>query len=301
MSAPQPGILLDPSGAPSFLVLRVLSDEPDVAAEVARLPGLAESLSSDEGSVTCTVAFGPDFWRRVHGEAPAELAPFPGFFGSGGQAVDTGGDLLLHVATEHRELAFDLISTAMNALGGRVEVLDDVQGFRYWDSRDLTGFIDGTENPAADERAEVALIQDEDPTFAGGSYVLAQRYVHDLAKWSTIPDDEQEKIIGRSKPDSVELDDDVRPETSHISRVVIEEDGEELEIVRHSSPYGNAREAGLFFIAYNRTRSTFDKMLANMYGSSDDGRSDALMGYSDAVTSAYFFAPSAELLSSLAK
>ena len=184
-------------------------------------------------------------------------------------------------------------------LGETIEVMDEVQGFRYLDSRDLTGFIDGTENPSGAERAEVALIGAEEPEFAGGSYVFTQRYVHDFPKWNAIPLDEQEKTIGRRKADSAELPDAVKPPTAHISRVVIEENDEELEILRHSFPYGTTSEAGLFFIAYTKDLAIPEKMLRRMLGSSGDGRHDHLMDYTQAVSGANFFAPSLELLRAL--
>jgi putative iron-dependent peroxidase len=180
--------------------------------------------------------------------------------------------------------------------------MDEVHGFQYLDSRDLTGFIDGTENPQGKkERMEVALISSEDPAFAGGSYVFTQRYVHKLQKWAAVPRNEQEKVIGRRKPDSQELSDRVKPPTAHISRVVIEENGEELEIVRHSFPYGTVSEAGLFFIAYSKTLDTPEKMLNRMMGTTRDGLHDHLMDYTQAVSGAHFFAPSLELLKSIEK
>ena len=185
-----------------------------------------------------------------------------------------------------------------NQLGETVEVMDEVHGFQYLDSRDLTGFIDGTENPKGKGRAPVALIGAEDPAFAGGSYVFTQRYVHNLKKWATVPQKEQEKVIGRRKPDSKELSDKTKPPTAHISRVVIEEDGEELEIVRHSLPYGTVSESGSFFIAYSKTLDIPEKMLSRMMGATGDGLHDHLMDYTRAVSGATFFAPSLEVLKS---
>ena len=177
--------------------------------------------------------------------------------------------------------------------------MDEVQGFRYLDSRDLTGFIDGTENPKGKERTSVALIGSEDPTFSGGSYVFTQRYVHNLQKWGTLPQKEQEKVIGRRKPGSEELSDQAKPPTAHISRVVIEEDGEELEIVRHSFPYGTVSEHGLFFIVYTKDLDIPERMLSRMMGTSDDGLHDHLIDYTRAVSGAHFFAPSLHVPKSL--
>ena len=178
--------------------------------------------------------------------------------------------------------------------------MDLVQDFRYLDSRDLTGFIDGTENPSGDaQRAAVALIGDEDPDFAGGSYVFVQRYVHKLNTWAALSEPEQEAAIGRSKADSKELPETIKPPSAHISRVVIEENGEELEIVRHSFPYGTLNEHGLFFIAYTRNLDIPEQMLCRMLGATGDGHHDRLMDFTQAVSGAHFFAPSLELLTQL--
>ena len=200
-----------------------------------------------------------------------------------------------------RDLCFELGFEIRQQLGGSVEVLDEVEGFRYLDSRDLTGFIDGTENPKGRRRARVALIGNEDPRFTGGSFVFTQRYVHDLARWNQLSRRDQEKVIGRSKRDSVELGERAKPPTAHISRVVIEENGEELEIVRHSLPYGTPSECGLFFIAYNRNLDTLEKMLARMLGTTGDGHHDRLLDFTRAVSGATFFAPSLGLLRGLGR
>jgi putative iron-dependent peroxidase len=173
-----------------------------------------------------------------------------------------------------------------------------VQGFRYRDYRDLTGFTDGTENPSGSQRARVALLPTRHP-FAGGSFVLAMRFVHDLDAWERQTRRYQELTIGRTRRESRELSDSVKPPTAHIARVVIEEDGEELEIVRHSFPYGNSSENGLFFLAYTCDLSIPGRMLARMLGISGDGVRDQLLDYTRPVSGAHFFAPSLETLRSL--
>ena len=208
--------------------------------------------------------------------------------------------MLLHLLSKRHDLNFELAMRIRIQLGDMVEVMDEVHGFQYLDSRDLTGFIDGTENPSgAKDHTNVALIGDEDRTFAGGSYVFTQRYVHNLKKWATIPTTEQEKTIGRKKKDSKELSANAKPPTAHISRVVMEEHGEELEIVRHGFPYGTVSEAGLFFIAYSKTLDIPEKMLSRMMGTSGDDLHDHLMEYTQAVSGATFFAPSLEVLKTL--
>jgi putative iron-dependent peroxidase len=307
MNEPQGGILPEPGAAAHFMVVSARDRRADgraIVTELARVPELAAKLaaSAPGANLRAVVSLGADLWQQVSpSKRPRELAPFATIEAGIRLAPATGGDALLHVVAERPDLAFELTMKVRAALGDRVTVIDEVPGFRYLDGRDLTGFIDGTENPKGDDRADAALVGGEDVDFAGGSYVIAQRYVHNLTRWALCSLAEQEGVIGRSKSDSVELGDDVKPPHSHIGRVVIEEDGEELEIVRHSFPYGTTREAGLFFIAYGRTRSTFDKMLARMYGTSGDGEHDHLMDYTHAVSGGYFFAPSLALLASLAR
>jgi putative iron-dependent peroxidase len=271
-----------------------------VAAAAAGIPALVSKVGALDrrARLACTASFGSELWDAVSpGQRPAGLRPFKAL---GPAAPNTGGDVLCHIVGKRPDLNFELARRIAAALGDRVEVMDEVHGFRYLDGRDLTGFIDGTENPKGKDRAAAALIGREDRAFAGGSYVFTQRYVHDLDRWARVPLAEQEGAIGRRKKDSKELPDAVKPKTAHISRVVIEEDGRELEIVRHSAPYGTVSEAGLFFLAYTRTLDTTEKMLARMMGASGDGLRDHLMDFTRAVTGATFFAPSLEVLRALA-
>jgi putative iron-dependent peroxidase len=300
---PQPGILPEPRPQARFVVLRA-GDPAAAVRAAAKLPALTAKLAAmDRGArLSCTVSFGPELWERVSpGKRPKGLRQFRALESGALRAPSTGGDLLLHILSKRVDLNFELASRARAELGDAVSVMDDVTGFRYLDGRDLTGFIDGTENPKGKARAEVALIGSEDPDFAGGSYVFTQRYVHDLGKWAGLSLEEQEGAIGRRKKDSKELSDKTKPPTAHIARVVIEEDGEELEIMRHSFPYGNLNEAGLFFIAYTRTLDIPERMLRRMYGLAGDGLHDRLMEFTRAVSGAHFFAPSLRVLKALAK
>lgn len=305
---PQAGIIPAPNPSALFLVLR--TPEPGkngkaVAKVAAGIPTLTEKVGATDlrAKLVGTVSFGSDFWEVISpGKRPVGLRPFTAIQAEGRSAPSTGGDVLLHLLSKRQDLNFELAMRIRHQLGDAVEVMDEVHGFQYLDSRDLTGFIDGTENPkGAKDRAEVALIGAEDVAFAGGSYVFTQRYVHNLQKWATVPTKEQEKVIGRRKSDSKELSDRAKPSTAHISRTVIEENGEELEIVRHSFPYGTVSEKGLFFIAYCKTLDIPEKMLRRMMGTSGDGHYDRLMDYSQAVSGAHFFAPSLEVLKSLGR
>ena len=298
----QSAILPETGSHGLFLVLK-LNDLADIGAvrqQCAALPQLLSSIHQHDSQarLVASVAFGLDFWLNINGaNHPAHLKHFPQLEGDF-RAPATGGDILLHIHSLRQDLNFSLAQQLLDPIKDQLDIIDEASGFRYLDSRDLTGFIDGTENPEGDERAEVGLIADGE--FTGGSYVLAQRYVHNLPRWNQVADADQEKVIGRTKPDSVELPDHERPDTAHISRVVIEEEGEELEILRHSMPYGSlSGDSGLFFLAYSCDLTIFDKMLARMFGTAGDGMHDHLLHYSQPVSGAYFFAPSLEGLKRL--
>jgi putative iron-dependent peroxidase len=308
MSVPQAGIIPEPSPSALFLVLRV-KDPARNASTVAKVAGRIPSLANTVGAIdprarlVCTMSFGSEFWDAMSpGQRPMGLRPFTELVVGERRAPSTGGDVLVHILSRRHDLNFELATWLRHELGDTVSITDEVHGFRYLDSRDLTGFIDGTENPKGEKtRAAAALIGKEDPPFAGGSYVFTQRYVHDLQKWARTSLKEQEGAIGRRKRDSQELSPKATPDTAHISRVVIEENGEELQIVRHSFPYGTVSEAGLFFVAYSKTLDIPEKMLARMVGATGDGKHDHLLDFTQAVTGATFFAPSLQVLKRLGK
>ncbi len=306
MAEPQAGILPEPSPNALFLILRARAPETHRAAigkAIAGTPALVSKVAALDrrARLVCTVGIGPELWDVLSPHArPAGLRQFRAIRTSTFDVPATGGDLLVHILSKRHDLNFELAGRVRAALGDAVEVLDEVHGFKYLDGRDLTGFIDGTENPKGKARAGVALIGKEDAPFAGGSYVFTQRYVHDLARFASVPLAEQEGTIGRRKRDSKELSDAAKPATAHISRVVIEEHGEELEIVRHSFPYGTVSEAGLFFIAYTKDLGIPERMLTRMFGTAGDGLHDHLMDFTRAVSGATFFAPSVKVLKGLA-
>ena len=206
-----------------------------------------------------------------------------------------------HIRAERMDLCFELALQIRSRLDGAVTVVEEVHGFRYFDDRDLTGFVDGTENPAGADAVAATIVGDEDAPFAGGSYVLVQRYAHDLAQWDALTTKEQELIIGRTKLSDIELADDVKPLNAHNALTVVEEDGEEVKILRHNMPYGNAAagEAGTYFIGYARSPRVLELMLENMFVGRPPGNYDRLLDFTHAVTGACFFAPSLDFLEAL--
>ncbi|MDR3606798.1 MAG: Dyp-type peroxidase [Oligoflexia bacterium] len=305
MSHSQTGVVAENRHFAVFLVMQVNSQDrgSEIARFCASVPELALKIQGADTSalLTCSVGFGAQFWDSISPNArPAQLRPLRAIGAGARKAPGTGGDLFFHICSERSDLNFECAKNIVNALGGKVRVLEEVSAFAYRDSRDLTGFIDGTQNPKGDERAEAALIGSEDPGFAGGSYALTQRYVHNLKSWATLSDAEQEKVIGRTKADSEELPPELKPENSHISRAELREGEVEYKIVRQSLPYGTASgESGLYFVAYAKDPTIFERQLARMMGSTGDGVHDRLMEFSEAVSGAFFFIPSLNTLRSL--
>jgi porphyrinogen peroxidase len=251
-----------------------------------------------DGGLSCVIGIGSDAWSRLFGTPPPkELHPFREIRGVH-RAVATPGDLLFHIRATRTDLCFELASQIMARLAGAVSVTDEVHGFKYFDERDLLGFVDGTENPVAQAAVEATIIADEDAPFAGGSYVIVQKYLHDLAKWNALPMEEQERIVGRTKLSDIELDDAVKPTFAHNVLTSITENGSPVEILRDNMPFGNIGkgEFGTYFIGYARSPRRIEQMLENMFIGKPPGNYDRLLDVSHAVTGSLFFVPPATFL-----
>ncbi|OED40823.1 peroxidase [Endozoicomonas sp. (ex Bugula neritina AB1)] len=303
MPTPQSGIIPEANSDALFITLTIKQDASSLSSiksVCASIPSLTATLAQQypDARLSSTVSIGSSAWDKLFPmERPAELKLFPVFEDRDRKAPSTPGDLLLHIRSNRKDISFSLLKNIMGHFGNTVEVQEEVSGFRYLESRDLTGFVDGTENPEGDNRAAVALVSDSDPAFAGGSYIHCQRYIHHLPKWEKQPIDHQEQIIGRTKIDDVEFTSEQKAPTAHIKRVNLKDDhGKSMEILRHSMPYGGAKESGLFFISYGKTPTHFEKMLEAMIRSDSHGHYDHLMDFTTAVTGCAFFAPSIEFL-----
>jgi putative iron-dependent peroxidase len=297
VSTPQPGIFA--LGTRSHYHLE-LDRRPDVPTSA--LAAAVGALGEPSGGSNLVVGFGAEAWREISPEdAPTALAPFTAIEGDGRRAPATQHDLWVWVHGTGPDVLLDNARAVAATLGPVATLANEQPCFVYRDSLDLTGFIDGTENPPVSDGPEVATVPAGEPG-AGGSFAITMQWVHDLEAFGALPVLEQQEVIGRTKPDSVELDD--KPPTAHISRVVVEEagpDGEprELEIFRRSVPWGTVAEHGLYFVAFSADPSRFDRMLARMFGTAGDGLHDRLTDFSRPVSGAYYFAPSLAALSQL--
>src|SRR5262249_15342178 len=254
-----------------------------------------------EAGLSCVLAFGPEAWDRLFGTPrPAELHPFHEIHVGDRHAIATPGDLLFHIRAKRFDLCFELATQILARIGLAVSVVDEVHGFRYFDDRDLIGFVDGTENPTGQAAIDAVIVGDEDPAFAGGSYVVVQKYLHNLAGWNALSTEAQERIIGRKKLSDIELDDSVKPTSAHSALTTIVENGKEIKILRDNMPFGRAAgEFGTYFIGYSRSPRTIEQMLENMFIGRPPGNYDRLLDFSRAVTGNLFFAPSVTFLESV--
>lgn len=304
---PQP-VATTLTSAAIFLVVTISAGD---AAETAvrelcgDMAGLVRSVGFRDlnARMSCVVGIGSDAWDRLFGmPRPAELHPFQEIRANGRHAVATPGDLMFHIRATRMDMCFELATLISDRLADAVESVDETHGFRYFDNRDLLGFVDGTENPEGTD-AVTATVIDDDPEFAGGSYVITQKYLHNMPAWHAVPVQTQEGIIGRTKLSDVELSDDVKPAFAHNALTVItDEDGEEIDIVRDNMPFGSAAngEFGTYFIGYCHSPEPIERMLRNMFIGDPPGNYDRLLDFSVAVTGSLFFVPSAPLLESLA-
>ena len=290
-----------------FLVLSVSPGGEDAARGVlGDMAALQRSVGFrvPDGKLQCVVAVGSAAWDRLFsGPRPSELHPFRELAGARHRAPATPGDLLFHLRANRMDLCFEFAAQVMYRLAGQVTVDDEVHGFRYFDERDLIGFVDGTESPSGTVAVTAAIVSAaDDPDFSGGSYAIVQKYLHDMTVWNALPIEEQERVIGRSKLDDIEMPDDVKPVNSHLALNTITDDsGEEQKIVRANMPFGDVGrgEFGTYYASYSATPAVTEQMLTNMFIGNPPGNTDRILDFSTAVTGGLFFAPSADFLDNL--
>ena len=305
---PQAGVNAPQTRAAIFLVLSVLHSVADAARvrrTCATLGALVRAVDArdSQGNLTCVVGFGSAIWDELFGAPrPAELHPFRELRSGPRWAPATPGDLFFHIRAERMDLCFELASQLMRQLEGSATTVDETHGFRYFDDRDLTGFVDGTENPQGAEKFAATVVGDEDPAFAGGSYIMIQKYLHHLDAWRQLPTETQEGIIGRTKIDDVELDEATKPAFAHNALTTLVEAGSEVKILRHNMPFGNAADgdSGTYFIGYARSPQPLETMLENMVIGSPPGNYDRLLDFTHPVSGTNLFAPSVQFLERLA-
>ncbi|MEZ0350107.1 Dyp-type peroxidase [Mycobacterium sp. pR1184] len=304
MPTVQPQPILAPL-TPAAIFLVVTIDDGGEATVHDALPGIsglvrAIGFRDPAKRLSAITSIGSAAWDRLFGGSrPAELHPFIELNGPRHTAPATAGDLLFHIRAETMDVCFELAGRILKSMAGAVTVVDEVHGFKFFDNRDLLGFVDGTENPDGAIAISASTIGDEDADFAGSCYVHVQKYLHDMTAWESLSVTEQERVIGRTKLEDIELDDDVKPANSHVALNVIEDDdGNELKIIRHNMPFGElgAGEFGTYYIGYSRTPEVTERMLRNMFIGDPPGNTDRILDFSTAVTGGLFFSPTVDFL-----
>ncbi|WP_285042456.1 Dyp-type peroxidase [Plantibacter sp. LMC-P-059a] len=295
------------SGTAVFLVLTVSDAEGAMDTVRSTLASVADVLKNVafrdlDAALSCTVGIGARVWGELtRGPLPSELHVFPTVVGDRHTAPSTPGDVLLHIRAARRDLCFEFERQLLDLLGDAVEVVDETVGFRSFDVRDLLGFVDGTANPVGQALPDATLVGDEDPAFAGGSYVVVQKYTHPLDRWRALTTEQQEAIIGRTKAENIELDDAESGQKSHKTLSTIVVDGAEHDILRDNMPFGSPAhgEFGTYFIGYTRRLWVIERMLQRMFIGDPPGLHDRLLDFSTAETGSVFFAPSAAFLEAM--
>jgi putative iron-dependent peroxidase len=275
--------------------------ETSVHDALGDISGLVRAIGFRDPTKNLSVvtSIGSDAWDRLFaGPRPAQLHPFIPLEGQRHTAPSTPGDLLFHIRAESLDVCFELAGKLVEAMG-TITVIDEVHGFKFFDNRDLMGFVDGTENPDGPLARNATQIGDEDPDFAGGCYVHVQRYLHDMTGWNSLSVEEQERAMGRTKLDDIELADDVKPANSHVAlNVITDDEGNELKILRHNMPFGEVgkSEYGTYYIGYSRSPSVTERMLRNMFIGDPPGNTDRILDFSTTVTGTLFFTPTRDFL-----
>ncbi len=306
MAREQFGICAEPNLHGNYLLFNALDDKNAfIRAAISRLPKLFDNYSDQfsEANLIGVVAIGEAYWDEFYPQArPALLAPFPAMHSDDRVAPTNSYDIYIEIRSDRADVNHIVSTKVCQLLGDSVELIEQVQAFRFLDGRDLTGFVDGTENPQGLHRRKVALVKDQDDiNFAGGSYLHTQRYQHNLILWGSLAEHEQEDVYGRTKLDNVEYDSDDKALTAHTKRTSLkDEQGQSIEIVRQSMPYGDMKRKGLFFVSYCQSPKPFEIMLKSMIHGDGHGNSDHLLKYTQAETGSAFFAPSLTFLAHVA-
>ncbi|KLT72428.1 peroxidase [Neisseria arctica] len=302
MSTPQSAILPDHCKAGIFIEADVVPTQEAHLKKAApeALDALAKLQTQyPEAALGLTIAFGSDLWKSFgHSGEGSEIKPFRPL--GNGLAPATQHDVMFHIQSLRPDVNFSLAMSLLEIFGDSIKVADETHGFRWIEERGLEGFIDGTENPQGDEEiTQVGTIATEEPG-GGGSYVLLQKYRHDLKKWNTFDLNLQEDCVGRSKAENEEFEGEKLNPRAHIARTNLKENGVGLKIVRRSLPYGTASgEHGLMFIAYCGRLYNIEAQLLSMFGETD-GKTDLLLEHvTTAVSGAYYYAPSVERMRNL--
>jgi putative iron-dependent peroxidase len=306
MTQAQKGICAEPNLHALFLTFTVVDDDPQaMRVKLARILDLFAHFDEEhyEAMVSGVLAIGTNYWYELYPDIiPKELAPFPTMHCEDRSAPNSPGDLFIQIKADRMDICHAIGTEIIQLLKVHVDLYEEVRGFRYLDGRDLTGFVDGTENPRGMHKFDVAIVGENDPSFAGGSYIHVQRYRHNMTKWELLPVSIQEDVIGRTKTDNIEYASDKKAAFAHTKRTSLkDEKGDSVEMLRQSMPYGDMSVQGLYFISCASSPEPFTQMLKSMIFGDEESTYDKLLDYTTAETGGAFFAPSITFIKQQAK
>ena len=307
MAREQFGVCAEPSLHGYYLLFNALDDKNSfIRKALSRLPALFDKYADrfSEANLAGVIAIGANYWDEIYPQGrPKHLKQFPEMAVEDRTAPASSYDIYIEVRSDRGDVNHIVATKICELLADSVELVEQIRAFRFLDGRDLTGFVDGTENPQGYHRRRVALVNEEqDADFAAGSYLHIQRYRHNLNLWNSLAVKDQEDIFSRTKVNNDEYSDENKAPTSHIKRVNLKDsDGNSLEILRQSMPYGDMKSQGLFFVSYCHTSENFELMLSSMIAGDAHGHSDHMLKYTQAETGAAFFVPSLNILAELGK
>ena len=306
MTEAQKGICAEPNIHALFLIFTVIDDDTQaMRVKLAHILDLFTYFDEEyyEAMVSGVLAIGTNYWYELYPDIiPKDLAPFPAMNCDDRSAPNSPGDLFIQIKADRMDICYAIGTEIMQLLKVHVDLYEEVRGFRYLDGRDLTGFVDGTENPRGMHKFEVAIVADEDPDFAGGSYIHVQRYRHNMTKWQLLPVASQEEVIGRTKTDNVDYSSEEKLASSHTQRTILKDDsGNSMEMLRQSMPYGDMSVQGLYFVSCASSPKPFTKMLDSMIFGDEEGTHDKFLDYTTAETGGAFFAHSVNFIKKQAK
>ncbi|MDD1792110.1 Dyp-type peroxidase [Enterovibrio sp. ZSDZ42] len=298
-SIAQIGVLTDPTTHAEFLTF-VLKDQwlnvDEVGDALSQLPGIEKSIRQKDptANVSVTIGFSANAWPLLFPDLPlpTELHVFPEMKDGPRHFPSTAGDIFLMVKSERKDLNFQIAKYTAKAISGIADLSEDIQGYKYLDNRDMIDFVDGTENPIDEERVESVLIDDENDTYLGGSYLVVQRYIDRQSLWDDQSTEHQEKVVGRTKMDDIELSDNEKPAWAHNNKSKVEVDGQEVKMFRQNRPYGNAIEHGTMFVGFAKTPTIIETSLTQMINADVNGDYDRLLDFVEAKTGSSYFVPS---------
>ncbi|MGR5451642.1 Dyp-type peroxidase [Vibrio sp. PNB22_3_1] len=299
----QPGALTDPTTHVEFLTF-ALKDQwmhiDEITSALSQLPGIEKSIRQKDPSANLSVTYGfsANAWPMLFPDValPSELHPFPQMENGPRRFPSTEGDIFLMIKSERKDLNFQVAKYSAKALKTIANLIEDVQGFKYLDNRDMIDFVDGTENPIDHERIASVVVADGNESEIGGSYLVVQRYVDRDNDWDALPTEQQEMVVGRTKMDDIELDDDTKPVWAHNAKSKVEIEGEEIKMFRQNRPYGNALEHGTMFVGFSASVSVIETSLTQMIHADDQGHYDRLLDFVEAKTGNNYFVPPTSFL-----